>query len=321
MQIGLHALLQGAIDYAGTFPPARLSLDEAVRNYARYRNEPEQWLLGRFVHPASRLGELDACADLFQEGRPFCFSLVGRGGASGDEWLAGIRTDRQAVESFRQRHLPQVVTNVYESKLPEEPGPSWNDLLRTALTDLAERWTGGVMPFFEFALGEKWRSSVPPVLAAIAEGAAATGRPAGFKLRCGGLEAKAFPSAEQVAFVLCACRDAGVPLKLTAGLHHPIRRFDAGVGAPMHGFVNVFVAGVLAHARKLGEDALRPVLEEETAGNFAFGTDGGVRWRDQAASFYEIVETRQSRLIAFGSCSFNEPLDDLRSLGWLGVAT
>jgi hypothetical protein len=317
MQTGLHALLEAAIDYAGTFPPARLSLDEAIRNHVRYRRGPEQWMLGRFIHPSARLGELDAYADLFRQGRPLGLSLVGRGGSDGDEWLAGIRADGDAATSFRQRHSPHVVTNVYETKLPELPGSSWKELLLAGLTDLAGRWAGGVTVFFEYGLGSDWQSSLPSVLAAVAA-ASAAGLPAGFKLRCGGLEAKAFPSVEQVAFVLCACRDAGVPLKFTAGLHHPVRRFDAGVGTHMHGFLNVFVAGVLAHARQLGEGELRPVLEDEVAGDFSFGDDGGVRWRDHGASFHEIVEARRGRLISFGSCSFDEPRDDLRALGWLG---
>ena len=40
MRGSLRALLTGIIDYAGLFPPARLPLDQAVRNYGRYRNEP-----------------------------------------------------------------------------------------------------------------------------------------------------------------------------------------------------------------------------------------------------------------------------------------
>jgi hypothetical protein len=321
MQPGLHALLEGAIDYAGTFPPARLSLDQAVRNYARYRNEPEQWMLGRFIYPAARLGELDAYADLFREGRPFSFSVVGRGGAGEDEWLSGIRADLEAVEAFRRRHQPRVVADVYETKLPERLGPSssWRDLILAGLRILG-RWTGGVTPYFEYGLGSEYRSSLLPVLAAIAEATATVGQPAGFKLRCGGLEAKAFPSVEEVAFVLGACRDAGVPLKCTAGLHHPVRRFDAGVGTHMHGFLNVFVAGVLAHARRLGEEQLRPILAEESAEHFAFD-EQGCRWRDLRASTVEIRAARQTGVISFGSCSFDEPRDDLRSLGWLGGAT
>jgi hypothetical protein len=55
-----RALLAGAIDYAGLFPPAGLAMEEAVRHYRRYRGGADAWALGRFVCPAARLEELDA---------------------------------------------------------------------------------------------------------------------------------------------------------------------------------------------------------------------------------------------------------------------
>ena len=136
-----------------------------------------------------------------------------------------------------------------------------------------------------------------------------------FKLRCGGLEASAFPSPEQVAFVIVACRDAGVPLKFTAGLHHPLRHFNAEAQTKMHGFINLFVAGVLAHARKLSEQQIQTIIEEEDAADFRFD-DRGLRWKDWSADLEEIGAAR-TRVLSFGSCSFDEPRDDLRKLGWL----
>ena len=48
---------------------------------------------------------------------------------------------------------------------------------------------------------------------------------------------------------------------------------------------------------------------------FAF-TDEGLRWREFEASLDEIVAAR--RLVqSFGSCSFDEPRDGLRALGWM----
>ena len=46
MNASLRALLTGVVDYAGLFPPARLPLDEAIRNYARYRQGSDAWMLG-----------------------------------------------------------------------------------------------------------------------------------------------------------------------------------------------------------------------------------------------------------------------------------
>ena len=101
------------------------------------------------------------------------------------------------------------------------------------------------------------------------------GERVGFKLRCGGLEASAFPSSEQVADALWHCLDAGIPFKATAGLHHPLPRFDAGVQARMHGFVNVFLAGVLAYARNLSVRQLRSLLEDDKPKHFSFSRQGG----------------------------------------------
>jgi hypothetical protein len=52
------ALLSGLIDYAGLFPPAALSMEEAVRNYARYREGEHAWMLGKFVVPEARVHEV-----------------------------------------------------------------------------------------------------------------------------------------------------------------------------------------------------------------------------------------------------------------------
>lgn len=58
MHASLRTLLTGILDYAGLFPPAKLPLDAALKSYARYRQDTDRWLLGRFVIPASRLEEL-----------------------------------------------------------------------------------------------------------------------------------------------------------------------------------------------------------------------------------------------------------------------
>lgn len=60
MSEALVELLRGIVDYAGLFPPASLDLASAVRNYDAYRRGPRAWMLGRFVVPASRAGEVPA---------------------------------------------------------------------------------------------------------------------------------------------------------------------------------------------------------------------------------------------------------------------
>ena len=58
MTRSLHILMDALIDYAGLFPPASLSMEQAVANYERYRRERHATYLGRFVVPVERLGEV-----------------------------------------------------------------------------------------------------------------------------------------------------------------------------------------------------------------------------------------------------------------------
>src|SRR5689334_20933712 len=109
MSASLRALLSGILDYAGLFPPARLPLDAAVRNFARYRTEPEAWMLGRFVCPAARLAELSPFVDeLFRTGPPLAITALGRGGDTAAEFTEGLHADLQTVAEFRGRHGDRV---------------------------------------------------------------------------------------------------------------------------------------------------------------------------------------------------------------------
>jgi hypothetical protein len=302
MTKSLRTLLSGIIDYAGLFPPAKLPLEEAIRNYARYRTEPEAWMLGRFICPAARLGEVSAFADLLNQGPSFAFSALGRGGDNREKFLAGLDADLNDITQFRSQFSERGIVDAYEVRLLQsEVTP---DALRRLLS-------AKLMPFFEINMTGDWRKEIAVAVSAI------RGTGAGFKLRCGGLEASAFPSVEQVAETIVACRDAKVPLKFTAGLHHPLRRFDAGVNATMHGFLNVFLAGVFAHVCQLSAAEVQSVLEVADASRFRFEETQLAMPGRFGATLLGIETVRNDALLSFGSCSFDEPRDDLRALGLL----
>jgi hypothetical protein len=329
MKASLRALLAGIIDYAGLFPPAQLLLDQAVRNYLRYRQEPESWMLARFICPAAKLEQL---ANLLEEsagGSGFVLSVLAEGGKTVREFLTGIEHDLSLLSGLREGVWRHTKVELLEVRfLPfvdaRNPLPDLNNLAEVNW-ELLRNVLPSLKLFHEIALGADWRSSVadalrnvkPPISARFPE-LREQMKPwqAGVKLRCGGLQASAFPTPEQVAFTISACRDAAVSLKFTAGLHHPIRHFDTGLQTKMHGFINVFVAGVLACARGLGAEQLQSILEDEDARHFIF-TDDGLRWKDHQATTDEIGAARQNFVTSFGSCSFDEPRDDLRALGWL----
>jgi hypothetical protein len=294
----VRAFLAGIIDYAGLFPPAKLPLDQAIRNYADYRGGPDAWMLGRFVIPAARLDELDSYVALFSPETPLSLAVLGRGGEAIDSFLGGLAADLQAVAAFRARHGAAVTADAYEVKMPP------NIALNTS-SEVLQRQLSGMSVFCETP-PTTWPSFI----------VALPGTWAGVKLRCGGLEASAFPDPAAVARVIAVCRDKRQALKFTAGLHHPIRHFDSGVSAKMHGFLNVFGAGVLARARDLTYEQVREIIEDEDPSHFCFD-ESGIAWKQHRATTDEIVTARKQFVVSFGSCSFDEPRADLRAMGIL----
>lgn len=291
------ALLEGLVDYAGLFPPASLDLPTALRRFDAHQRGKDARLLGRFVLPAGRLTELEPWLHgPWLPERPLPLSM-----------LATIE-DLPAVAAF-QRDRRSVLVQALELRVPERAIAAWLDQLAVALADaaLADREA-----YIELPVGRD-----DEVLAALgARQADPPARRLAAKLRCGGVTADLVPSAERVAAVLAAARDHGVPLKFTAGLHHPVRGMDQTEGVPMHGFLNVYAAALFAHVHGLPAADLMPVLLEEDPRAFRLDR-GSLAWRDRVAAGDAVARLRESLLAGYGSCSFDEPVTDLRSLALL----
>ena len=132
-------------------------------------------------------------------------------------------------------------------------------------------------------------------------------RGAGAKVRCGGPTPDMFPSPAELAHCICGCRDRGLRFKATAGLHHPIRD---GI---VHGFLNLLGAAVLAHAEGAGPRDLVPVLLEHDAAAFEV-TDDAFGVRGHVFDLDAVTAAREQLFVGYGSCSFSEPVEELRGL-------
>ena len=322
----LRNLLSSSIDYAGLFPPARLAMEPAIRDYARYRANADAWMLARFVCPAARLAELVAWGDeLFGAGEQFAFAVLGRGGETAEQFLGNLQLDLGEAAAFRERFGRRVALDAWEIRLPKLAVESANSaalgaLLQQTAAALGAADFSDATVFYEPPLPPagpptSWDHCVEALADALAAHAAAH-RPAGFKLRTGGLQAAAFPSPAQVARVIAACRDRGLFWKATAGLHHPLRHFDPSVQTEVHGFLNLFSAAILADSASLDEKAIRAILEDQSAESFRFG-EHELTWQNHSADAAQIAHSRRTALISFGSCSFDEPRADLAALGWM----
>jgi hypothetical protein len=141
------------------------------------------------------------------------------------------------------------------------------------------------------------------------------------KIRTGGDNADRFPASAQVVEFVRLCAFADVPFKATAGLHHPIRavhRLTYQADSPsalMHGFLNLFLMAVFVRAG-METGAAVELLEERSAAALHFDSQG-IQWAAHRLSWQQIAIARRDFSLSFGSCSFTEPIDDLRSLGLL----
>lgn len=136
------------------------------------------------------------------------------------------------------------------------------------------------------------------------------------KIRTGGLKPEVIPPPSEVADFITACAERRLPFKATAGLHHPIRSEHALTyerGAPravMHGFLNVALASAFAWQ---GEQQIESIVAEIDPSAFSF--DERAHWRNKSLDTAQIREARLNFVHSVGSCSFDEPVQELRALG------
>lgn len=314
--------MSGIIDYAGLFPPAGLDMDTSIKNYAGYRKSPDADMLSNFIVPAGRLHELLPYAEtIFGDSPPFGFSVLCKGGGRAELFTDEITVEFEKIRSFRRQVGTLARVNVLEIRLPD----NWSsqDEIREIL-DRTARLINAYIPdevnvFYEITLEHDWRLRVENLMAALIghneeNAGGARYLRGGYKLRCGGVEASMFPDPEQVSAAIHHCVSGNVPFKGTAGLHHPFRHFDKGIGTMMHGFVNVFGAYILAATYNLSEAHIREIIEDENPDNFEFD-DRFFSWKNMKVTVDIIENVRKDGAVSFGSCSFDEPREDLRELG------
>jgi len=295
----LAVLLAESIDYAGLFPPAGLPMATTVANYARYRAGPDAWALGRLVVPVARLAELERAAEAVAPEVPDnpwrVSALVGPSAAE----------DLETLGEFNRRHVANgaaaLTADVVEAKA---------DSVAT-VDQLLDAVPSGAQAYVEIPLSK----DPAPLVAAIAR------RGARAKARTGGVTADAFPASSDLLRFLRVCAEAEVPFKVTAGLHHPLRAEYPLTYSPdsprgtMFGFLNVFLTTAFLRNGLGDEDALR-LLEERSATAFRFGPDA-IEWRDHRLDRDAVEGARATGIVAFGSCSFEEPVGEARERGWI----
>ncbi len=284
-QIGtaLDAALHRLLDYAGLFPPARLSVRAAVDNYQQYASGPHAEALACFVLSFSHL---DALRSIPQSPAPFPLSLSGPFDAP---WHEIGQLQR---EGLRIQMIEVKISSVGQ------------------ILALQKTLPASIVRYFEIPLD----SSANALLSAIANAESRV------KLRLGGVTDTAFPPPQLVAETLHAVAHHRLKFKATAGLHHPLRSIQPLTYEPnsalnrMHGFINLLSAAALLHLGGSAQQAEAILLEEDPAA-WTIAPDC-IQWRDHRWPEALLLEVRQCFLMSIGTCSFTEPMDELEALGW-----
>jgi len=279
----VRELLVNAIDYAGLFPPAGLGMEETVRKYASYRKGPDRWALGKLVVPVARLAEFEAkAAPLLEPGEPWHLSVLG-----GTDPAA----DLKAIEAFHDRHLDNARIDSLEIKAASS----------AEVQKAGETIGGRIETYYEG----------PAELIDAIRGV--RGRA---KVRTGGVKPGMVPSADELARFFFAARDK-VAFKATAGLHHALRgvrplTYETGCESDLlHGFLNVFTAAAFAFLKE--DRYVASILEERDARGFEFA-ETRLAWHGREVTREQVQLLRDNFLLSFGSCSFEEPIAELRAL-------
>jgi hypothetical protein len=292
----LQSLLTGLIDYAGLFPPAGLGMDTAVRNYGSYVNSGEAWILGRFVVPAARVEEYaEAVRSAGIDASTWSLSVLAT--AADTDVIARFNT---AADESGAGGLGSIDSLEIKAASARE------------IQDAAQAFGRNYQLYFETP-PEKWQSLLQATAVARARA----------KIRTGGEVAAAIPEESRVLEFLRIASERRLAFKATAGLHHPLRAMqrltykpDSPTGV-MHGFLNIFCAAALLWHEPGQRQEAAWMLGERDAD--AITMDEAMTFHNSGVTLTaeQIHEAREQFCIGFGSCSFTEPLDDLRKLGWL----
>lgn len=260
-------------------------------------------MLGAFVLPA---GQFDATKQLlsqFDAQHPLGIAALGPKSANADAFLEALEEVDAAIRSLSRHNVDLVSISHLEMLLPHDVDVASLKEARSILGDLPVFW-------------EAPPDRAEQTIALLAEfNSDADSATFGYKLRTGGVTADAFPTSMQIAKALVTPATHQLPIKFTAGLHHPLRQYREEVQTKMHGFLNVLGAAVLAAEHRWDTNQTAIMLEDENVNSFSF-TDDFFAWHEWRIDT-ERLQYRRRFVVSFGSCSFDEPREDLRALNLL----
>lgn len=295
----LDALVEGLFDHAGMFPPAALSLDDALQVAAQFPDDLERPDLVQndlVLTPENWRKLSDERFDAAGFTRPCRICLVG---VDVDEAADVLREAQEWNQTGGVASPARVVTTV-EMHIPP------NMALGTAVGRItAGRFLagGGISLYVEPKWDDAtWNRRMDDLMQMFDDlNADVELAPVGLKFRCWGDTAL---RPETVACLIREIDERAIPLKATQGLHHALVE---GHEQNNIGFIGLVTALRLADATDMTDADRVALLTESDAAAFSF--DDGLAWRDFRAEATSMGIERVP--FSIGSCSIGEPDADL----------
>jgi len=272
-------------DDASLFPPAALAMSEAVTAHQRHQEAWYRDTSGPFVCADTKIRELSAALTAAGVAE-LDLALVLPGGA------AGLQAAVDAVFADPRLRLRAI-------ELPIAASADTASAVSEVAAALDRAPLAGASAFIEVPA----RQLTADVARAVADHRYLA------KVRTGGITAEAFPDEPTLATCITNLAAERLPFKCTAGLHHAVRHTAPDSGFEHHGFLNVLLAVAAALTAERIEE-VRAQLADSAASRVA----AKVSELDD-----ETVLAVRDLFTSFGTCSTDEPIEDLVTLGLIGA--
>ena len=312
----LNNFMQELLDYAGLFPPATLSLQDSLKNFAEYHHHNQKDWLGKFILPAKKiddtiliLNKLNIFSMLKNKVK---FSVILSSSETLSEYKNTVKTDLISVNKLINQYGNIIDIQSFEVLPPKEVFNSDNtDSIKNFLIYSSEflfQFKDKVEFYCELPFSEKLNDNLTAIkkhndninLLKIS-----------VKLRTGGVTPQQIPTSRDVANAILLCAKQKIPLKATAGLHVPVPNDNPQVGAKLHGFLNVFSCMLFCYdGQLLNLQEIEKIISSYSYSDFKF-SDKGLHVGDKFIANSKIAELRKLYIKSFGTCSFLEPIEHL----------
>ncbi len=303
MRTAPEVFLSKLIDYAGIFPPANLELSLALSNYRSYIQSNHNWIISKFIISSTDLKKI-SIKDInqFNSQNLLNLSIISK----------NFNKDYNIINTFLREFSSSVKFSCLETQITNVTN-FYNQMIE--INDLIKKNKLNISLFFEL-LSKNWQDNIPLVIDNISRFNETYETNFGFKLRCGGIKKSSFPAPKYISTVLLQSIKRNIPMKFTAGLHHPYIYKDRQINTNMYGFFNVFLSGMFAKKYDLNKNDIIKILIDKNKDHFQF-KENKIKWQSYYITKDEILDYRLKNFISFGSCSFDKPCEDLKDNGIL----